>query len=70
LIIAIVSSEGGSLSIYLIFLLGWFWLLVMVTGQLNDRSPPLLTATPLMRRIAAGLFVSAMLLAGPEGRRA
>jgi hypothetical protein len=34
----------------------------MVTSQLNDRSPPLLTATPLMRRIAAGLFVSAMLL--------
>jgi hypothetical protein len=36
----------------------------MVTRQLNDRSPPLLTATPLMRRIAAGLFVSAMLLTG------
>jgi hypothetical protein len=57
--------------IYLIFLLGWFWLLVMVTRQLNDRTPPLLTATPLMRRIAAALFVSAMLLTGNtwEGAR-
>src|SRR5918993_5279927 len=50
--------------IYFIFLLGWFWLLVMVTRQLNDR-------TPLMRRIAAALFVSAMLLTGNtwEGAR-
>ena len=57
--------------IYLIFLLGWFWLLVMVTRQLRDRTPPLLTATPLMRRIAAALFVSAMLLTGNtwEGAR-
>jgi hypothetical protein len=57
--------------IYLIFLLGWFWLLVMVTRQLSDRTPPLLTATPLMRRIAAALFVSAMLLTGNtwEGAR-
>jgi hypothetical protein len=57
--------------IYLIFLLGWFWLLVMVTRQLHDQRPPLLTATPLIRRIAAGLFVASMLLTGNtwEGAR-
>jgi hypothetical protein len=50
--------------VYLIFLLGWFWLLVMLTRQLSRRDPPLLAATPLMRRIAVGLFVLSMLLTG------
>jgi hypothetical protein len=57
--------------IYLIFLLGWFWLLVMLSRHLRAQTPPLLTATPLMRRIAAGLFVASLLLTGNtwEGAR-
>jgi Family of unknown function (DUF6056) len=50
--------------LYLIFLLGWFWLLVVLTRQLRGREPSLLTATPFMRRIAVGLFVASMLLTG------
>jgi hypothetical protein len=57
--------------IYLIFLLGWFWLLVVLSRHLHAQTPPLLTATPLMRRLAAGLFVASMLLTGNtwEGAR-
>ena len=50
--------------IYLLFLLGWFWLLVMLTREMSHRNPSLLAATPLMRRIAVGLFVVSMLLSG------
>jgi hypothetical protein len=50
--------------IYLVFLLGWFWLLVALFRLSLDTDRPLLLATPLMRRIAVGLFVISMLLTG------
>jgi hypothetical protein len=50
--------------IYLIFLLGWFWLLVILFRQFARSEPPLLTSTPLLRRLALGLFVISMLLTG------
>jgi hypothetical protein len=50
--------------LYLFFLLGWFGLCVALIRIFGNRQPPLLVATPLMRRISLGLFVSAMLLTG------
>ncbi|MDQ3753288.1 MAG: DUF6056 family protein, partial [Acidobacteriota bacterium] len=50
--------------VYLIFLTGWFWLLVMLTRQFAEREELLLVATPLMRRVAVAIFVAAMLLTG------
>jgi len=51
-------------SIYLVFLAGWFWVLVMLTRLFAMRDHPLLVATPLMCRVAAAIFVTAMLLTG------
>jgi len=54
--------------IYLVFLAGWFWVLVMLTRLFAGREDPLLIATPLMCRVAAILFVAAMLLMGNTWR--
>lgn len=50
--------------IYLVFMTGWFWILVMVTRQFAERGEPLVVATPLMRRVLVVIFVCALLLTG------
>lgn len=50
--------------VYLIFLTGWFWVLVMLTRQYVERKGVLLVATPLMCRVVVAIFVAAMLLTG------
>jgi hypothetical protein len=50
--------------LYLLFLLGWFWLCVVLLRALGGRQPPLFVATRFMRRIALGLFAAALLLTG------
>jgi hypothetical protein len=50
--------------VYLVFLAGWFWVLVMLTRQYARWGERLLVATPLMRHLAVALFVAAMLLTG------
>jgi hypothetical protein len=50
--------------IYFVFLLGWFWLLVMLARQQSTRGEPLLAATPFTRRITVVLFVASMILTG------
>jgi len=50
--------------IYLVFLTGWFWILVMLTRQFAEREVPLLATPPLMRRVVVAIFVAAMLLTG------
>lgn len=50
--------------IYLVFLTGWFWVLVMLTRLFAERKEPLIVATPLMRRVTVVIFVAAMLLTG------
>jgi hypothetical protein len=50
--------------LYLLFLLGWFWLCIALRDALSGRQPALLVGTPLMRRIALGLFAAALLLTG------
>lgn len=54
--------------LYLVFLAGWFWVLVMLARLFAGRQQPLLTATPLMCRVAAAIFVAAMLLTGNTWR--
>ncbi len=50
--------------IYLIFLTGWFWVLIMLMRRFAERDKPLVIAAPLLRRIAVAIFVVAMLLTG------
>ncbi|MDQ3120868.1 MAG: DUF6056 family protein, partial [Verrucomicrobiota bacterium] len=50
--------------LYLIFLTGWFWVVVMLTRHFASRAEPLLVATPLMRRAALAIFVAAVFLTG------
>jgi hypothetical protein len=50
--------------IYFIFLVGWFWVLIMIMRQFAERDEPLIIASPLLRRIAVAMFVVAMLLTG------
>ena len=50
--------------IYLIFLTGWFWIMIMLMRRFAERNEPLLVATPFLRRIAVAIFVVAMLLTG------
>ena len=50
--------------IYLVFLTGWFWVLVMLTRRFAERFLPLLVAMPLTRRVAIAIFVASMLLTG------
>jgi Family of unknown function (DUF6056) len=54
--------------IYLVFLAGWFWILVMLARLSAGREHPLLVATPLTCRVAATIFVAAMLLTGNTWR--
>lgn len=50
--------------IYLVFLAGWFWVLVMLARLIAMREHPRLGVRPLMCRVAAVIFVVAMLLTG------
>jgi len=50
--------------VYLIFLTGWFWLLVMLTRRFAGREEPLPVAPPLPRRVTVAIFVAAMFLTG------
>lgn len=50
--------------IYLVFLAGWFWVLVMLTRLFAGREHPRLNVTSVMCRAAAPIFVAAMLLTG------
>ena len=54
--------------IYLVFLAGWFWVLVMLAQRCAGRREPLLTATPPMRRVAVALFATSLLLTGNTWR--
>jgi hypothetical protein len=50
--------------IYLVFLTGWFWIIVMLVRQFAEREERLMVATPLMRHMVVALFAAAMLLTG------
>lgn len=54
--------------IYLVFLAGWFWVLVMLTRLLARRQDPLPVATPLICRVAAAIFLAVMLMTGNTWR--
>jgi hypothetical protein len=54
--------------LYLVFLAGWFWVLVLLTRLFAGQGDPLLTATPLVCRVATAIFVAAMLLTGSTWR--
>jgi Family of unknown function (DUF6056) len=54
--------------IYLVFLTGWFWVLVMLTRHFAGQEELMPVATPLMRRMVVAIFVAAMLLTGNTWR--
>lgn len=50
--------------VYLVFLTGWLWVLVMATRRWVECEKPLLAATPLVRPILVIVFVNTMLFTG------
>jgi hypothetical protein len=50
--------------IYLIFITGWFWVLMMLMRRFAERDKPFLAAAPFLRRVAVAIFVVAMFLTG------